>query len=159
MIGSKQPKTGEETKPAAASLASRKPTESYAGLVQEFEETAEVLLASATHLLGEAYLDHEAVSQADGKREILFLAAELGRYPWFLVNTDCPAPYETLRLFYRAWARACAELESCLRTLVRKGDRRPISIRLGYCYESLATVEAYTAARKVYLERLAETAP
>ena len=159
MIRSKEPRAGEETKPAATLLAPQKPTESYAGLVQEFEETAEVLLASVTHLLDEAYLDHQAVIRGEWKREILFLAAELARYPWFLVNSDCPAPYETLRLFYRAWAGACADLESCLRTLVRKGDRRPISIRLDYASESLATVEAYTAARKVYLERLAGRVP
>jgi hypothetical protein len=142
-------------KPAPLLFVLPEPAEDYGWLVREFEETAQVLLARVERALEEVARDHRAVTGKDWRREALFLAAELTRSPWLLVNTACPPKYENLKLFYRAWAVACGELQSCLRTLVRKDDRRPVDIRAAYAQEAFSVVTAYTAARITYLKRLA----
>ena len=148
----------DDLKPAPLPFVLREPVESYGWLVREFEATAQVLLARVVDALQDVARDHRAVTGEDWRREARFLAAELARYPWLLVNTACPPAYENLRLFYQAWAVACAELGSCLRVLVRKDDRRPVEIRADYAHEALAVVTAYTTARATSLERLAVTA-
>ncbi len=147
----------DDLQPAPALHVLPPPAEDYGWLVREFEETAQVLLARVDLALDEGARDQRAINGETWRREALFLAAELARYPSLLVNTPCPPRYEALRVFYRAWAVACAELEGCLRTLVRKGDRRPVEIRLDYAREALAVVTAYTTARTTYRERLAVT--
>ena len=147
----------DDLQPAPVLYALREPTEDYGWLVREVDATAQVRWARGGQALEEGARDQRAINGETWRREALFLAAELARYPWLLVNTSCPPQYEALRMFYRAWAVACAELESCLRTVVRKGDRRPLEIRLDYAREALAVVTAYTTARTTYRERLAVT--
>lgn len=154
MFAIEDEKVFEEIKPAPLLFVLRKPAEDYGWLVREFEEMAQILLARVARVLEEVVQDHRAVTGENWQRETRFLAAELARYPWLLVHTSCPSKYETLGLFYRAWAVACGELESCLRTLARKDDRRPVAIRAEYAQEALAVVLAYTAARLTYLDAI-----
>ena len=123
----------------------------YAALVWEFEATAQVLLARVNEVIEEVFFDHEIVRRADWRREVLFLAGELARYPWLLVNVTGSRVDRTLSLLYRAWAVGCGEVSRELRALAWDDGRRPLDLRISFVDEELAAVTASTTARVIYL--------
>ena len=126
----------------------------YAGLVQEFEATAQALLKRVDEAIDDAHFDPEIVSSEEWREEAVFLARELGRLPWLLVHLECPAKYATLKRLYFEWAKACGELAMSSHSLATEEGCWPTMVRVCFADEEFAAVTAHTVARTIYLESL-----
>lgn len=144
----------EQIRSVAFSVVPGQPRNEYAWLVKEFEETAEALLTRASDALEDAYDDHKIVLRQEWKEEAQFLAEELERYPWLLVNMTCPPEYLTLKLLYQEWAEDCKRLASCLSTLTTDDKHGRGIVRIWDADRELAAVLAHAAARRIYLDSL-----
>jgi hypothetical protein len=139
---------------AAFSMVPHESEVEYAGLVQEFEATAQALLERVDEAIDAAHFHPEIVSGEEWREEAVFLVRELGRLPWLLVHLECPAKYATLKRLYFEWAKACGELAISLQCLATEEEAWLTMMRVCFADEEFAAVTAHTVARTVYLESL-----
>jgi hypothetical protein len=136
------------------SIVPRQAEVEYAGLVQEFEATAQALLGLVDKAIDDGYFDPEIVSSEEWREEAVFLARQLRRLPWLLVHLECPAKYATLKRLYFEWAKACGQLAISLHSLATEEGAWPTMVRVCFADEEFAAVTAHTVARMIYLESL-----